>query len=154
MNKLIIGIILTLIPFIELRGGLPLAILHVKEQGLQIWPFLLLILILNTLIIFIVFLFLDYLHKKLMRNKRYSSIFNFYIKKSQNKIKRFQKRYKKIGFLALYLFTAIPLPITGVYSATLISWLTGLNRMKSFIAIFLGLLTSETIILIITLGLI
>jgi len=154
MNKLTLGIILTLVPFIELRGGLPLVILHAKEQTFPLWPFFILILILNTLIILLVFLFLDKIHEKLMKNKRYERIFNFYIRKSQNKIKRFQKRHKKIGFLALTLFTAIPLPITGAYSATLISWITGLNRIKSILSIFFGLLISEIIILIITLGLI
>lgn len=154
MNKLILGIILTLVPFIELRGGLPLVILHAKAQALPIWPFFILILILNTLIILFAFYFLDFLHIRLMKNKTYKRFFESYLERSQKKIKRFQDRHKKIGFLGLYLFTAIPLPITGAYSATLLCWLTGLNRIKSTIAIFFGLLTAEIIILLITLGLI
>ena len=154
MNKLWIGIILTLIPFIELRGGLPFIIFYVKEQALPLWPFLLLILFLNSLVILLIYFFLDYFHHRLMKKEAYKRNFERYLKKSQKKINRFQKRHKRIGFVALTLFTAIPLPITGAYSATLISWLTGLNKIKSFISISIGLIISETIILFITLGLI
>ena len=154
MNKLILGLLLTIVPFIELRGGLSFLILHAKEQGLTIWPFLILVLIINSLVVLLVYFFLDQIHHRLLRNKFYERKFNNYLRRSQNKIKRFQRHHKKLGFIALTLFTAIPLPITGAYSATLISWLTGLNRVKSFISIVLGLMISETIILLITLGLI
>jgi len=145
---------LTLVPFIELRGGLPLVIIHAKEQSLQLWPFLILVLFLNSLIVLILFFFLDFLHEKFLKIAFYRKSFEKYLSRSRKKIEKFQEKHKKIGFLALTLFTAIPLPITGAYSATLISWLTGLNRIKSFISITLGLIISETIILVITLGLI
>jgi uncharacterized membrane protein len=154
MNKLFLGIILTIVPFIELRGGLPLAIVHAKEQEVLLIPIMSLIFLLNILIIFLVFLFLDLFHERLMKNRKYSNLFNFYIKKSRKKIENFQRRHKKMGFFALFLFTAIPLPVTGAYSASLISWLIGLDRKKSIISISLGIITAGVIIAIITLGVI
>lgn len=154
MSKLFWGIILTTIPFIELRGGLPLVILHAKEQEISLLPLITLIFLLNILIIFLVFLFLDLFHEKLMKTRRYSNLFNYYIKKSRKKIQGFQRRHKKMGFVALFLFTAIPLPVTGAYSASLISWIIGLDRKKSIISISLGIITAGIIIAGITLGLI
>jgi len=81
-----------------------------------------------------------------MHYSTYKKLFELYIKKSQRKINKFQKKYDELGFIALFLFTAIPLPVTGAYSATLISWLTNLNRKKSIISISLGLLCSSIII--------
>ncbi|HLE02452.1 MAG TPA: small multi-drug export protein, partial [Dehalococcoidia bacterium] len=46
----------------------------------------------------------------------------------------------KHGFLGLALFVAVPLPFTGVYSGTILSWLMGMDLKKSSLAIGLGAL--------------
>jgi uncharacterized membrane protein len=154
MEKLIIGILLTLVPFIELRGGLPFVVLYATKNSLPTAPFFFLIIILNLLLVMILFFFLDKLHSRFLRIKGYERLFNFYIRRSRLRIQKFQKRHDRIGFLALFLFTAIPLPITGAYSATLLSWLTGLDRKKSIVAIFLGIISAGTFIFFLSLKII
>lgn len=43
-----------------------------------------------------------------------------------------------VGYLGLFLFVAIPLPGTGVWTGSLIAAVFGLNRWKSALAILLG----------------
>jgi len=54
----------------------------------------------------------------------------------------------------LFIFVAIPLPLTGAYTGTFISWVLGLDRKKSILAISLGVLTAGIIIYFSTLGII
>jgi uncharacterized membrane protein len=52
------------------------------------------------------------------------------------------------------LLVAIPLPFTGVYTATILSWLLGMNWKKAFPAIALGVPIAGIIVLLVTLGVI
>lgn len=47
----------------------------------------------------------------------------------------------------------LPLPVTGVWTGTLIAWLFGLDWKRSFLAICLGVLIAGTIISVAMLGL-
>lgn len=148
MNQLILSIILTILPISELRGGLPLAINYAVKNNLSIWPIFLLILLINILVIFFIFLFLDFFHEKLLKIKIYKKVFNFYINKSiRKKVNKFEERYSTYGFLALALFVAIPLPTTGAWTGTILAWFLGLNRKKSIIAISGGVLIAGIIVL-------
>lgn len=82
----------------------------------------------------------------------YRRTFNFYLEKIQRKVDRFEKRHDKIGFYALLLFVAVPLPGTGAWSGTILSWLLGLDRKKSIMAIAAGVMIAGLIILLGTLG--
>jgi uncharacterized membrane protein len=152
MLKLIIAILLTLVPLIELRLGLPLAITYAIEEGISVWPIFLLIVLLNILLIFLVFFFLDYFHEHLIKWKFYRKIFGKVLKRIQKKVDKFEKRQGKWGFLALTLFVSVPLPGTGAWSGCLVSWILGLERKKSILAIALGVIIAGTIIFFATLG--
>lgn len=152
MNSLILAIILTLVPLVELRGGLPVALLNASQEHISTGAIFAIIVLLNILLIFAIFLFLDYLHKFLIEWKWYRKTFEFYLRKTQRRTEKFQKSHESIGFWALFLFVAIPLPLTGAYSGVLISWLLGLDRKKSIIAIAFGVLVAGIIIYAGTLG--
>ena len=49
-------------------------------------------------------------------------------------------------FIALVLFVAVPLPGTGAWSGSLVSWVLGLDRGKSILAIALGVLIAGLLI--------
>lgn len=72
----------------------------------------------------------------------------------QKRIEKFEKSHNSIGFFALFLFVAIPLPLTGAYTGTFLSWVLGLDRRKSIISITLGVLVAGLIIYFGTLGII
>lgn len=151
--KLISALIFTLMPFAELRVGLPLAIIYANEQNIPIILIFLLIILLNIFLIFFVFYFFDKMHLQLMNWKFYNKSFNKYLNKLQKRIDKFEQRREKLGFITLMLFVAIPLPGTGAWSGCIISWLLGLERKKSILAIGTGILIAGTLILFASLGL-
>ena len=58
----------------------------------------------------------------------------------------------KYGLIGLVAFAAIPLPGTGVYGATLLSWLLGIKWQMSLLAILPGAAVSNGIIALAVLG--
>ena len=154
MNSLIFSILLTLVPLIELRGGLPLAIIFAQKNNLPEIPIFLVIVTLNILLIFIIFLFLDKVHGFLINYESYKKFYDFYLNRMQSRIKKFEKRHNKIGFYALFLFVAIPLPLTGAYAGSFVSWILKLDRKKSIIAISSGIFVAGIIIYLGTKGII
>ena len=150
--KLIYALILTVLPVSELRIGLPVAVLYAIEENIPVIFIFSLVVLLNILLIFFVFYFLDNLHNIFMKLEFYKKIFNKYMKRFQKKVDNFEKTYSSWGFLALVLFVGIPIPGTGVWAGSLVSWLLGLNRKKSILAISIGVLIAGIFILLGTLG--
>lgn len=151
--KLFFSLLLTITPFIELRLGLPLAISYATENNISIFLMFGLILLLNLILIYAIFLFLDYVHVVLLRNSFYRKLVKKYLERMRSRIHSFEKRHKEIGFIALVIFVAIPLPGTGAYSGCLISWLLGLDRKKSIISIGAGVILAGLIVLLASLSL-
>jgi uncharacterized membrane protein len=150
--NIIFYILLSMLPIIELRGGLPLAINYAIENNLSVSSIFLLIVLSNILVIFFVFYFLDNLNKIFLKFNFYKKFFNFYVGKMQRKIDKFEDKYSALGFLALMIFVAIPLPGTGAWTGCFISWILGLDRKKSIFSIAAGVLIAGVLMLLATLG--
>jgi|TARA_B100000315_G_scaffold223780_1_gene228861 uncharacterized membrane protein len=152
--KLIYALILTIMPLTELRVGLPIAITYAIEKNISVFLIFSIVVLLNILVIFFIFYFLDNIHKIFMNIKIYRNIFDKFLERFQKKVDKFERKYESLGFLALILFVAIPLPITGVWTGCLASWLLGLDRKKSILAIALGVIIAGVLVLLGTLGVI
>ncbi len=63
-----------------------------------------------------------------------------------------QERYEKYGFVALFLLTAIPLPFTGVWTASAAAVIFRIPHKKAFPAIFAGMAVAGIIVSALTLG--
>ena len=150
--RLLWAVILTIMPVTELRIGLPVAIFYAIEQNIPIWLIFSLIVLLNVLIIFFIFYFLDHFHHIFLKFNPYKKLFEKYVEKFQKKVDKFEKKYETLGFLALVLFVAVPLPGTGAWTGCLLSWLVGLDRKRSILAISIGVLIAGLFILFGTLG--
>ena len=107
--RLLYAVILTIMPITELRAGLPLAILYAIENNIPIWLIFSLVVLLNILIIFFIFYFLDNLHHIFLKFNPYRKLFEKYLERFQRKVDKFEKRYETLGFLALVFFVAVPL---------------------------------------------
>lgn len=151
-SKLLYAILFTIAPLTELRVGLPLAISYGIENDIPLILMFLTIVLVNILIIFVIFFLLDNAHHILMNSKIYKTLFNAYIQRLQKKVNKFEKRYNQLGFFALVLFVAIPLPGTGVWTGSILSWILRLDRKKSIIAISLGVIIAGLLIFLGTLG--
>lgn len=119
---------LTAVPWIELRGAIPLAIalgwdpVAAGVTGI----------IANWLIIVPGYFFLDLFYE------RWFSRFAFIrrlVKRVREKGAGLVERYELLG---LALFVAVPLPGTGAYAGTLLAWLLGLRRWRAMAAVALG----------------
>jgi|SRR3989344_3451130 len=146
MNTVLNIILLSILPISELRGAIPYGIVNNVNPGLTFA----IAVIFNFLISFVIFFFLDNLHKHFLKVKSYKLFFSKYI---EVKRKSFEKHVgTKFEFWALVIFVSIPLPLTGLYSGALIAWLFNLKRRKSYLALFLGVLIAGIIVTLTTLG--
>jgi uncharacterized membrane protein len=150
--QILIGLLLTVLPIVELRGGLPVVVEYCLRNQINIWPYFALVIILNVLVIFVLFLFLDFLHERLMNWNFYRRVMSRYLEKIQRKSLNVQKKFDDLGYIALALFVAIPLPGTGAWTGTFVAWVLGLSRWKSILAISIGVLIAGFLVLLASLG--
>ncbi|MBU1129664.1 MAG: small multi-drug export protein [Nanoarchaeota archaeon] len=150
--KILYAIALTFLPISELRIGLPVAISYAIEENIPIFLVFCLIVLLNIILIFFVFWFLDNLHFVFLKFKFYRKSFEIFLKRFQKKVDKFEKRHETLGFVALTLFVAVPLPGTGAWTGCLLAWLLGLDKKKSIFSIAVGVLIAGILILLGSLG--
>jgi len=142
MQKIGLVLLVTLSPITELRGGIPLGI----SLGLDPLFTFSMAIVANALLFFPIFLVLHLFYDKFLSRIQ---IFNHYLDTVRRKG---SPKVAKYGFPGLTLLVAIPLPITGVYTATILSWLLGMNWKRAFPAIGLGVVIAGVIVLLVTLG--
>jgi len=142
MTKDIVWVLLaTVSPISELRGGIPLGI----SLGLDPWLTFFIAVVANALIFFPVFFALRLFYDKLLCRIQ---LFNRYLESLR---KRGKPKVDKYGFWGLALFVAVPLPLTGAYTGTILAWLLGMDWKKAFPAIGLGVVVAGVVVLLITL---
>jgi len=98
-------------------------------------------------------MFFDFFHEIFMRMKWYRSVVGGALVRFQKKVDKVKERMDRWGYLALMFFVAVPLPGTGAWTGTIVAWIMGLNRLKSFVAIAAGVIIAGLIILLFSLGL-
>ena len=150
MNSLLLTILLSMSPISELRGGIPYAL----SQGYSIKSAFFICVLANILIVLFLFLFFNFLHNSFMKFKPYRKSFGFFHKRAEKRSKEVDKSMKNLGYLALCIFVAIPLPLTGAWTGTLVSWILGLDKKKSFFAIALGVIIAGIVVSLVSLGII
>lgn len=133
---------MSMLPFTELRLSIPYAI---AQNANPLTVFIVCVMA-NILVILPIFLFLDYAHSKLLRVKIYTRLSEVVLRRIRPKSIKVKEKMALYGFPALMLFVAIPLPITGAYTGTIIAWLLGLDRKKSFIAVAAGVMIAGIIV--------
>lgn len=139
MDPVLKVIIVSALPISELRGGIPLAF----ALGLNPAVGIITAVLANIAIVPLLFFFLDNLNHHFMKIPVYSKVFNHFVEKSRRKL---QGHISKWGYFGLLLFVAIPFPITGAYTGTLAAWFLGLDRKKSLLMIFAGILVAGAIV--------
>lgn len=152
--KYLIVFLISMIPLIELRGAIPVAV--GMDLGLPEWAVLLTAIIGNMLPVPIIYLFArKFLEWGSQRKwKPLKQFCNFCLKKGQ---KSGEKLLKKAGtggtYFALFLFVAIPIPGTGAWTGTLAASILNLDFKKTTLAIISGILVAGLIMLAVSLGL-
>ena len=143
-KEIALTLLATVLPISELRGGIPLGI----SLGLDPLFTFFLAIIANSVIFFPIFFALRLFYDKILFR---IPLFNKYL---DNLRKRGKPKVEKYGFWGLTLFVAIPLPITGAYTGTILAWLLGMDWRKAFPAVGFGVIVAGVVVLLITLGVI
>lgn len=141
----LITFIVSLLPVLELRGGLIVA----KLLGVDFFKAFVICFIGNLLPIPFILLFIRKIFTLLKKIKW----FNRLIDKLEAKSIRKADGVKKYRLLGLFMFVAIPLPGTGAWTGALIADLLDIRIKHSFPAIALGVFVAGIIISILSYGL-
>lgn len=146
-NSFINVFITAMLPISELRGALPLALIHYKMDFFTAYT---LSVLGNMLPVVLIVYLLDPVQKFLSAHSR---LFNWFFKKLFTRTRsRHSKRFETMEEIALITFVAIPLPMTGAWTGALAAFVFGIPPKKSIPLIFIGILIASVIVSALTLG--
>ena len=146
ISKEMIVFIISLMPILELRGGLIAAALlkipYVKAAIICIVG--------NILPIPFILLFLNKIFAAMEKWKPTEKLVKFFKDRAiKNKAK-----IDKYGFWGLVLFVGIPLPGTGAWTGSLVASVFNMDIKKSALAIFIGIILAFIIMSIVSYGIV
>ena len=151
--KILVVLLISMIPLIELRGAIPVAV--GMDLGLPEWLVLIIAIIGNMIPVPLIYFFA----RKILnwgskcKWKPFKKFCNFCLKKGEKAGQKLLSKVKGGVYWALFLFVAIPIPGTGAWTGTLAASILNLDFKKTMIAILAGVLTAGLIMLAVSLGL-
>lgn len=144
-GKYLVMFIISLMPILELRGGLiAAALMDAPMVPSFLVCFLGNIIPIPFILWFITKIF-DFLKK---RGKTLGKIALKIEKKADSK----KEQIERLKYLGLVLFVGIPLPGTGAWTGCLIAALLGMDKKKSCLAAILGVVMAGVIMLVFSYG--
>ena len=136
--------IISMIPILELRGGL-LAASLLKIEAAKALP---ICIIGNIIPIPFILLFIVQIFKLMKKTK----LFRGLVEKLENRAMGKSDSIKKFEFFGLMLFVGIPLPGTGAWTGALIASLLKIDIKKSSLAILCGIAMAAAIMYVVSYG--
>lgn len=146
-GKELIVFIISILPILELRGGLIAAsLLNVSPLTGYIVS-----IIGNTLPVPFILLFINKILDWMGKSK--IKWMNKLSKWLDKKARKHKDSIEKYGYLGLILFVGVPLPGTGAWTGCLAASVLNMDKKKSFISIMLGIIMVSIIMMLISYGL-
>ncbi len=143
ISPLLVTGLISMVPIFELRGGIPVGIGVLKQNLFLVYLYAVLF---NLIPVFPVLLLLNPVKRLLEKLPVFSRFFGFLTAKAE-KNKKLIEKYEEFG---LMLFVAVPLPVTGAWTGSLVAVVMGLNVVKSFLFISLGVLIAGVVVTLLT----
>ena len=141
----LIVFIISLMPILELRGGLiAAALLNLNI----IWAFIICF-IGNIIPIPFILWLITPIFNYLKKTKLFSGLVN----KLENKAMSKKEQIERLQYIGLMLFVGIPLPGTGAWTGCLIAALLNMNKKKAMLYAVLGVIMAGVIMMIFSYGL-
>lgn len=133
-------------PVVELRGAIPLGLLVYE---LPLWQVFILA-IAGNMIPVLLLPILGFLVREL--SLRFTFLERFFTWLFDKTRKRHVRMFELFRNFALVLFVAIPLPFTGVWTATLAAFVFGIPFRRAFPLILFGVIIAAVIVSVLALG--
>ena len=160
LKKYLIIFFISMIPMIELRGAVPVALSPkdmtffgcLQRMGLPVLPSYLVCILGNMIPVPIIFFFARRVLEWGADKPYIGKLFNFFLEKGH---KGGQKLHEKAGrglFVALLLFVGIPLPGTGAWTGALAASLLDMDFKSSVTAVLLGVILAGIIMGVASMG--
>jgi len=138
-SNVLVVLALAASPISELRGAIPVAITVFHFP----WYYAFLLAVIGNLLpVPFILLFLNAFSKLLGKIGIFERMLQWFFKHTRQRGKIIE-RYERIG---LALFVAIPLPITGAWTGSVVAVLFGLRFKHALLSIFIGILIAGTIV--------
>jgi len=134
-----IVVILSVLPVLELRGALPVAI---NLFHLPWYQALYLAIIGNLLPVPILLLFFESLAKVISKTATGERLVDWVFKRTRRHM-GIVERYERVG---LMLFVALPIPGTGAWTASIVAFLCGLKFHRALLSITCGVIICGAIV--------
>ncbi len=138
-------IILTLMPFLELRASIPYGIFSTNLHWGWVFMVCVLVNIILAPIVYYIFLEIIQLFRKI---KVIDYCYNKTVVRTQRRVHKYVEKY---GVFGLAIFIGIPLPGSGVYSGALAADLLGFEFKDFFKAAIIGVVVAGLIVLLVSL---
>ncbi|MFP4654597.1 MAG: COG2426 family protein [Methanohalobium sp.] len=132
--------LLSALPFSELRGSIPVALVIYNMDPVLAYC---LGVLGNMFPVIPILLFLSPVSAYLRRFKSWDYFFTWLFARTH---RRHSEKFEKYGTLALVLFVAIPLPVTGAWTGCVAAFVFGIKFRHALMAIFSGVLISGVIV--------
>lgn len=145
ISRELIVFIISMVPILELRGGLLAASLFNIDIVKAIW----ICVIGNIIPVPFILLLITPIFQWLKQTK----VFRPLVEKLERKAMGKSEQIEKYEFWGLVLFVGIPLPGTGAWTGSLIASLLGIKFKKAFPAVIVGILVATVIMSIVSYGL-
>ena len=144
-NDYIIVSLLSVMPLIEVRGAVPVAV------AMQLNPYLVVLIssLVGTLAVIPNMIFVKPILDKLKDSKLYLLVDSFE-KEVLKKGKKINTKSNTAKYISLALFVALPMVFSGAYTGSTIAVFMGLNTAKSLASILIGNVLSSTIMLVLS----
>ncbi|MBR4693264.1 MAG: small multi-drug export protein [Bacilli bacterium] len=143
-GKQLMVFIISLMPILELRGGLIAAAL-LKLNPVESY---IISIIGNILPVPFILWFINKILEWMRTRKHLSKIAKWLDKK----VEKNRKKIEKYGFWGLVLFVGTPLPGTGAWTGCLVAAVLEMDRKKAFLAAMIGIFIASIIMMILSFG--
>lgn len=145
--KEVIVFLISMIPILELRGGLLAA--GPAFLDIPILRAIPICIVGNIIPVPFILLMIRWIFKIMRKYKSLGKL----VDKLENKAMSKKDQIEKYGFWGLVLFVGIPLPGTGAWTGSLIAALLGMKFKKAFPAVVIGIIVATVIMAVLSYGL-
>ena len=139
-GKCLFTMLVSMIPIIELRGGLPFGVALGLPYYLA-FPAAVIGNLIPTPFIIV------YIRRIFELTRKYLPSLNGLVDRLEKKAHLKGRKVQRFQYIGLWLFVAIPLPGTGAWTGSLAAAFLGMRLKKAMPAVFLGVLTAGCIML-------